>query len=105
LLDKTSIVRLAITTIRLNNALTMLLPPNGCVVERTGAHVLEALDGFALVLSTTGEVLYVSESVSVGLGLSQVEMIGNHLVDYVHVGDVSRFVTLCTHVTQPVNSK
>ena len=43
---------------------------------------MQAFDGFAMVLSWDATVLYVSETISIGLGLSQVEMIGNLIDDY-----------------------
>lgn len=39
------------------------------------------------MVSPNGKVMYISETASVHLGLSQVELIGNSLYDYVHQGD------------------
>ena len=113
LLDKTSTVRLTMSTIRLKSTFAQRLL-HGDTCEHTvvsGQLLLEALDGFCAVLSADGIVLYVSESVSVGLGLSQVEMIGNRLDDYVHAGDVERLTSLCAflldnavgHITHVMN--
>ncbi|KAJ8308278.1 hypothetical protein KUTeg_013152 [Tegillarca granosa] len=52
-----------------------------------GTHILQSLDGFAFILSTDGRFLYVSETVSIYLGLSQVEMTGSSVFDYVHHQD------------------
>ncbi|XP_071802196.1 uncharacterized protein [Asterias amurensis] len=52
-----------------------------------GGHILQALDGFLFGLSNDGRFLYISETVSIYLGLSQVELTGSSFFDYVHVGD------------------
>lgn len=52
-----------------------------------GAHILQSLDGFAFALSNDGRFLYISETVSIYLGLSQVEMAGSSIFDYVHSQD------------------
>jgi len=43
---------------------------------------LQALDGFLFVLSSDAKVLYVSETVSVHLGLSQVSVIDDRQGDW-----------------------
>eukprot|EP00118_Oscarella_pearsei_P004406 m.18735 g.18735 ORF g.18735 m.18735 type:complete len:256 (+) comp27728_c0_seq1:662-1429(+) len=50
-------------------------------------YLVQALDGFILVISCSGSVLYVSETVSSYLGLSQVDLIGRSLYDYCHLSD------------------
>ncbi len=52
-----------------------------------GGHILQALDGFLFALSNDGRFLYISETVSIYLGLSQVELTGSSFFDYVHAGD------------------
>ena len=37
-----------------------------------GTHILQSLDGFAFSLGSDGRFLYISETVSIYLGLSQV---------------------------------
>ncbi|KAG5679748.1 hypothetical protein PVAND_009290 [Polypedilum vanderplanki] len=55
--------------------------------QHQGTHILQSLDGFALALAADGRFLYISETVSIYLGLSQVEMAGSSIFDYVHQGD------------------
>ncbi|XP_032241462.1 protein similar isoform X2 [Nematostella vectensis] len=55
--------------------------------EETGNQLLQAMDGFLMVLSQEGKILYISETVSVNLGLSQVELTGNNVYHYVHPED------------------
>lgn len=52
-----------------------------------GTHILQSLDGFAFILGNDGRFLYISETVSIYLGLSQVEMAGSSFFDYVHQQD------------------
>jgi hypothetical protein len=40
--------------------------------QHQGTHILQSLDGFALALAADGRFLYISETVSIYLGLSQV---------------------------------
>ncbi|XP_077989073.1 uncharacterized protein LOC144443456 isoform X2 [Glandiceps talaboti] len=52
-----------------------------------GSHLLQSLDGFLFALTSDGRFLYISETVSIYLGLSQVELTGSTVFDYVHPGD------------------
>lgn len=71
-----------------------------------GTHILQSLDGFAFALGQDGRFLYISETVSIYLGLSQVshqgevilsseltemivqvEMTGSSIFDYTHQQD------------------
>ncbi|XP_069172361.1 protein trachealess isoform X5 [Procambarus clarkii] len=52
-----------------------------------GTHILQSLDGFAFTLAADGRFLYISETVSIYLGLSQVEMTGSSVFDYIHQQD------------------
>ena len=45
------------------------------------------MDGFALAVAADGRFLYISETVSIYLGLSQVEMTGSSIFDYIHPND------------------
>ncbi|XP_067012992.1 protein trachealess [Anabrus simplex] len=55
--------------------------------QHQGTHILQSLDGFAFALGSDGRFLYISETVSIYLGLSQVEMTGSSVFDYVHHQD------------------
>ncbi|XP_061531386.1 neuronal PAS domain-containing protein 3 [Phycodurus eques] len=52
-----------------------------------GSHILQSLDAFVFALNKEGRFLYISETVSIYLGLSQVELTGSSVFDYVHPGD------------------
>uniref|UniRef100_A0A8D2INR6 Neuronal PAS domain-containing protein 1 n=1 Tax=Varanus komodoensis TaxID=61221 RepID=A0A8D2INR6_VARKO len=55
--------------------------------QHLGGHILQSLDGFVFALNQEGKFLYISETVSIYLGLSQVELTGSSIFDYVHPGD------------------
>lgn len=48
---------------------------------------LKTLDGFLFVVDKDGKIMYISETASVHLGLSQVELTGNSIYEYVHPAD------------------
>ncbi|XP_045503905.1 protein trachealess isoform X1 [Colias croceus] len=111
-LDKASIIRLTISYLKLRDFSGHGDPPwsrdtpptskalKGAQNRRTGVgmamelfeqhqgtHILQSLDGFALSVAADGRFLYISETVSIYLGLSQVEMTGSSIFDYVHQAD------------------
>uniref|UniRef100_A0A8R1HFZ7 Helix-loop-helix 34 n=1 Tax=Caenorhabditis japonica TaxID=281687 RepID=A0A8R1HFZ7_CAEJA len=96
-IDKTTMVRLATAYIKLFNTFGQsrraYSPADyyyGSDSAWTTNH-LDLLDGFFAILDRQGDVLYISETISIYLGLSQVEMTGNPLVDYIHEQDVTCF--------------
>ncbi|XP_070578516.1 neuronal PAS domain-containing protein 3-like isoform X4 [Ptychodera flava] len=116
-LDKASIIRLTISYLRMRDFATQgdppwnvirEIPPNTSVLQKDfkmprrrsasviatevfehhlGSHLLQSLDGFLFALTSDGRFLYVSETVSIYLGLSQVELTGSSVFDYVHPAD------------------
>ncbi|XP_063234024.1 protein trachealess [Bacillus rossius redtenbacheri] len=112
-LDKASIIRLTISYLKLRDfsghgdpPWSRDAPPPGKSVKGTplkprsvagiamdmfeqhqGTHILQSLDGFAFALAADGRFLYISETVSIYLGLSQVEMTGSSVFDYIHQQD------------------
>lgn len=52
-----------------------------------GSHLLQTLDGFIFVVAPDGKIMYISETASVHLGLSQVELTGNSIYEYIHAYD------------------
>ncbi|XP_075254436.1 protein trachealess-like isoform X2 [Convolutriloba macropyga] len=107
-LDKASIVRLGIAFLRMRHLSALCTPhwtdsvgllphvkdsnPSNSpgvfnYSDAIGMHILQAMDGFVMSVYKDGRILYVSETVSVYLGLSQVELTGNHILEYVHEED------------------
>ena len=52
------------------------------VMKELGSHLLQTLDGFIFVLSSDGKIMYISETASVHLGLSQVRTYLQYLYAY-----------------------
>ena len=95
-LDKASVIRLTIAYLKLrefaskghpkwteethehrlkNQALrsaALAVPAMEDFEKHEGTHILQSLDGFAIALNSDGRFLYISETVSIYLGLSQV---------------------------------
>uniref|UniRef100_A0A3P9QHW0 Neuronal PAS domain protein 1 n=1 Tax=Poecilia reticulata TaxID=8081 RepID=A0A3P9QHW0_POERE len=107
-LDKASVIRLTISYLHMRTFASQGDPPwspllegdNCSKVRRSshslatdmfeqhlGAHLLQSLDGFVFVVSQEGRFLYISETVSIYLGLSQVELTGSSVFDYIHPAD------------------
>ncbi|XP_054599354.1 neuronal PAS domain-containing protein 1 isoform X2 [Nothobranchius furzeri] len=108
-LDKASVIRLTISYLHMRTFANQGDPPwspllegdsNCSKVRRSahslatdmfeqhlGAHLLQSLDGFVFVVSHEGRFLYISETVSIYLGLSQVELTGSSVFDYIHPAD------------------
>lgn len=105
-LDKASILRLAITFMRLKH----------CVGEDKNAKwatgmmgngseaklLLETLGGFFIMVSANMEVLYVSENIEKHMGVKQVDMISSSFTDYVFAKDQAE--VLKQFDLQPVRS-
>ncbi|KAF6077683.1 hypoxia inducible factor 3 subunit alpha [Phyllostomus discolor] len=87
-LDKASIMRLTISYLRMHRlcaAGEWNQVGTGC--EQLDACYLKALEGFVMVLTAEGDMAYLSENVSKHLGLSQLELIGHSIFDFIHPCD------------------
>uniref|UniRef100_A0A131YIW7 Hypoxia-inducible factor 1 alpha n=1 Tax=Rhipicephalus appendiculatus TaxID=34631 RepID=A0A131YIW7_RHIAP len=87
-LDKASVMRLAISYLRLRE----ILEPIADVAKSTAcspydSSVLEALDAVLLVLSAEGEIVFLSDNVGRHLGLNQVDLMGQSVYEYCHPCD------------------
>uniref|UniRef100_A0A668UZ13 SIM bHLH transcription factor 1b n=1 Tax=Oreochromis aureus TaxID=47969 RepID=A0A668UZ13_OREAU len=58
--------------------------------------LLKTLDGFIFVVAPDGKIMYISETASVHLGLSQVELTGNSIYEYVHPADHDEMTAVLT---------
>ncbi|XP_056450722.1 single-minded homolog 2 [Gadus chalcogrammus] len=96
-LDKASIIRLTTSYLRMRAVF-----PDGLgdawgqasrgshldnMAKELGSHLLQTLDGFVFVVAPDGKIMYISETASVHLGLSQVELTGNSIFEYIHPAD------------------
>ncbi|XP_019850799.1 PREDICTED: single-minded homolog 2-like [Amphimedon queenslandica] len=109
-LDKASVLRIAIHYLKLRDVLADCeeeTSPIDLSSERTTEHddlhnlvpnfskdVLQALDGFLMMVSKDGRVLYATDSISQYLGLRQVDVIGVHVQDIIHPQDYSEVATI-----------
>ncbi|CAF3818117.1 unnamed protein product, partial [Rotaria sp. Silwood1] len=54
-------------------------------IEReVNSQLTQILDGFLFVVGPDGKIMYISETASTHLGLSQVELTGNSIYEYIH---------------------
>ncbi|XP_070411770.1 single-minded homolog 2-like [Nothobranchius furzeri] len=96
-LDKASIIRLSSSYLRIRALLphglgdgwdqSTTLSPLDSMAKELGSHLLQTLDGFVFVVAADGKIMYISETASVHLGLSQVELTGNSIFEYIHPSD------------------
>ncbi|XP_036914924.1 hypoxia-inducible factor 3-alpha isoform X2 [Sturnira hondurensis] len=87
-LDKASIMRLTISYLRMHRLCAAgEWNQVGTGAEQLDACYLKALEGFVMVLTAEGDMAYLSENVSKHLGLSQLELIGHSIFDFIHPCD------------------
>ncbi|XP_059195444.1 single-minded homolog 1-A [Centropristis striata] len=112
-LDKASIIRLTTSYLKMR-----IVFPDGLgeswghvscstsldgVSQELGSHLLQTLDGFIFVVAPDGKIMYISETASVHLGLSQVELTGNSIYEYIHPADHDEMTAVLT-AHQPYHS-
>ncbi|XP_067939410.1 single-minded homolog 2-like isoform X2 [Watersipora subatra] len=82
-LDKGSILRLALTYLRLKH----LISTDGTSAEQTSINeadlMLDSFNGFFIIISARNEIVFVSENVERHMGLSQVDMLGRDIYEFV----------------------
>ncbi|KAK5858947.1 hypothetical protein PBY51_003051 [Eleginops maclovinus] len=96
-LDKASIIRLTSSYLKMRAVFpdglgdgwgqTSRFSPLDSMAKELGSHLLQTLDGFVFVVASDGKIMYISETASVHLGLSQVELTGNSIFEYIHPSD------------------
>ncbi|XP_058502694.1 single-minded homolog 1-A [Solea solea] len=111
-LDKASIIRLTTSYLKMRIVFPEGLGESWGHVSRNslngisqelGSHLLQTLDGFIFVVAPDGKIMYISETASVHLGLSQVELTGNSIYEYVHPADHDEMTAVLT-AHQPYHS-
>uniref|UniRef100_A0A8C8MGP2 Uncharacterized protein n=1 Tax=Oncorhynchus tshawytscha TaxID=74940 RepID=A0A8C8MGP2_ONCTS len=109
-LDKASIIRLTTSYLKMRIVFPQGLGEAWGHTSRTrsldnvgrelGSHLLQViwktLDGFIFVVAPDGKIMYISETASVHLGLSQVELTGNSIYEYVHPADHDEMTAVLT---------
>lgn len=105
-LDKASIIRLATSYLKMRAVFpeglgdawgqTSRVSPLDNMARELGSHLLQTLDGFVFVVASDGKIMYISETASVHLGLSQVELTGNSIYEYIHPSDHDEMTAVLT---------
>ncbi|XP_040916168.1 hypoxia inducible factor 1 subunit alpha a [Toxotes jaculatrix] len=107
-LDKASIMRLTISYLRMRKLLSTDDP---MVEEETELDIqlnssyLKALDGFLMVLSEDGDIIYLSENVNKCLGLAQFDLTGHSVFDFTHPCDQEELREMLVHRTGSKKTK
>ncbi|XP_023668715.2 hypoxia-inducible factor 1-alpha-like [Paramormyrops kingsleyae] len=99
-LDKASIMRLTISYLRMRR----LLSPDEPVEEseldsQLNTFYLKALEGFLMVLSEDGDMVYLSENVNKCMGLTQFDLTGHSIFDFAHPCDHEEVREILVHRT------
>ncbi|XP_053560514.1 single-minded homolog 2 isoform X1 [Bombina bombina] len=105
-LDKASIIRLTTSYLKMRAVFPdglgdawghpSRVGPMDNVAKELGSHLLQTLDGFVFVVASDGKIMYISETASVHLGLSQVELTGNSIYEYIHPSDHDEMTAVLT---------
>lgn len=112
-LDKTSILRLSAAHLRIYQSPLShkhsLKPyfkwrPN-CLDADNIWKILEAVDGFLLLTTGSGKIIYISPSVERFLGHQHIEMIGHSLLSFVHPADVESVQNQLEKLVITINEK
>ncbi|XP_051945608.1 hypoxia-inducible factor 1-alpha-like [Xyrauchen texanus] len=99
-LDKASVMRLALSYLRLRKILdTGVLGLETELDSQWNCSFLKALDGFLMVMSAEGDMVYLSENVSNCLGLPQIDLTGHSVFEFTHPCDHEELREMLAHKT------
>nr|QCF47166.1 hypoxia inducible factor 1 alpha [Heteropneustes fossilis] len=97
-LDKASIMRLAISYLRMRKLLNSDEEEKESELEsQLNSFYLKALEGFLMVLSEDGDMVYLSENVCKCMGLTQFDLIGHSIFDFAHPCDHEEVREMLVH--------
>uniref|UniRef100_A0A672RI04 Hypoxia-inducible factor 1-alpha-like n=1 Tax=Sinocyclocheilus grahami TaxID=75366 RepID=A0A672RI04_SINGR len=89
-LDKAAIMRVTLSYLRMNRLIQSAGPTKTLTEETenpTDAFYQQALAGFILVMTEEGDMVFLSESVSKYIGITQLELLGQNVYEFVHPCD------------------
>ncbi|XP_016892915.1 endothelial PAS domain-containing protein 1b isoform X2 [Cynoglossus semilaevis] len=89
-LDKASIMRLTISFLRTRKLLAASCrnrSSEGNADEQMDSQYLKSLEGFITVVTSEGDIIFLSENINKFLGLTQVELTGHSIFDFTHPCD------------------
>uniref|UniRef100_A0A8C7SYA2 Hypoxia-inducible factor 1-alpha n=1 Tax=Oncorhynchus mykiss TaxID=8022 RepID=A0A8C7SYA2_ONCMY len=101
-LDKASIMRLAISYLHMRNLLSTDNEEEQEESEmdsQLNGSYLKAIEGFLMVLSEDGDMIYLSENVNKCLGLAQIDLTGLSVFEYTHPCDHEELREMLVHRT------
>lgn len=112
-LDKASIIRLTTSYLKIREVFpdglgdawggsASLTNHQNSMTTLMGSHLLQTLDGFIFIVSPDGKIIYISETASVHLGLSQVELTGASIFEYIHPSDHEEMTAILTPSVPPL---
>ncbi|XP_062851765.1 hypoxia inducible factor 1 subunit alpha a [Trichomycterus rosablanca] len=96
-LDKASVIRLTLSYLHLRSALNTVKMDELELDTQWTSSFLKALDGFLMILSKDGDVVYVSENVSRCLGIPQLDLSGQSVFDFSHPCDHEEIREMLVH--------
>ncbi|XP_051873219.1 hypoxia inducible factor 1 subunit alpha a isoform X2 [Pristis pectinata] len=97
-LDKASIMRLTISYLRMRKLLNDRDAELEADLEKQlNSFYLKALEGFVMVLTQDGDMIYMSENVNKCMGLTQFELIGHSIFDFTHPCDHEEMREMLSH--------
>ncbi|KAL4237951.1 Hypoxia-inducible factor 1-alpha [Mactra antiquata] len=90
-LDKASVMRLLLSTLKVKSVLNkrpkLEMPEIGSMEEKIDTYYPKALEGFLIIFSKEGDIIYVSESVCKVLGMQQIDLMGQSIYEFSHPCD------------------
>ncbi|KAJ3648941.1 hypothetical protein Zmor_020708 [Zophobas morio] len=89
-LDKASVMRLAIAYLRVRDMITLVPEPpepDDHKILTDESIFLKSIEGFLVVMSSEGDIVYMSENVSDYLGITQIDLMGQNIYEYSHPCD------------------
>ncbi|MCJ8743697.1 hypothetical protein PDJAM_G00097040 [Pangasius djambal] len=105
-LDKASIMRLAISYLRMRKLLKSDEAKEESELEnQLNSFYLKALEGFLMVLSEDGDMVYLSENVCKCMGLTQFDLTGHSIYDFAHPCDHEEVREMMVHRTGSKKTK
>ncbi|XP_073685127.1 aryl hydrocarbon receptor-like [Garra rufa] len=118
-LDKLSVLRLSVGYLKIKNYFTGALNKNSgpefshngnetslaaCIGDSEGDLLLQALNGFVLVVSTDGCIVYASPTIQDYLGFHQSDVLHQSMFDLIHVDDRVMFRSQLHFALNPESS-
>lgn len=106
-LDKASIMRLTISYLRMRKLLNSndKEEKENELESQLNGFYLKALEGFLMVLSEDGDMVYLSENVSKSMGLTQFDLTGHSIFEFSHPCDHEELREMLVHRTGSKKTK